>query len=98
VNYMQNMNGSLGSLDDFSKRWMAIASEMADYAKRSLEDSSAAFARVTSAKSVEQAIEIQTEFAKRAYEAHMKQMTKIGGMYAELAKGAFASPLGPWKL
>jgi hypothetical protein len=98
VNYMQSMNGSLGALDDFSKRWMAIASEMADYAKRSFEDSSAAFARMTAAKSVEQAIEFQTEFAKRAYETHMKQMTKIGGMYAELAKGAFAGPFGSWKV
>jgi hypothetical protein len=39
-----------------------------------------------SSKSVEQAVEIQTSYAKRAYDDYMQQMTKIGGMYASMAK------------
>ena len=38
---------------------------------------------------LEQAIEIQSGFAKRAYDGYMHQMSKIGGMYAELAKEAY---------
>jgi hypothetical protein len=49
----------------------------------------ATFEKLASAKSVEQAIEIQTGFAKRAYDGYMHQMSKIGGMYAELAKEAY---------
>jgi hypothetical protein len=44
------------------------------------------FAKLMAAKSVDQAIEMQTEFGQRAYDAHLKQMTKLVNMYAELAK------------
>ena len=38
---------------------------------------------------MEQAVEIQTNYAKRAYDEYMHQMSKIGGMYASLAKEAY---------
>jgi hypothetical protein len=57
--------------------------------KRSFEESTATFEKLLTAKSVEQAIEIQSGFAKRAYDGYMHQMSKIGGMYAELAKEAY---------
>ncbi len=42
-----------------------------------------------SAKSVEQAMELQSNFAKRAYDDYMHQVSKLGGMYAEFAKDAY---------
>ena len=74
---------------EWNKGWQAIAAEMTDYTKRSFEEGTATFEKLLSAKSVEQAIEIQTGFAKRAYDGYMHQMSKIGGMYAELAKEAY---------
>ena len=74
---------------EWNKGWQAIAAEMTDYTKRSFEESTATFEKLLSAKSVEQAIEIQSGFAKRAYDGYMQQMSKIGGMYAELAKEAY---------
>jgi len=41
------------------------------------------------AKSFEQAVEIQTGYAKRAYDDYMHQVSKLGGLYAELAKEAY---------
>ena len=67
----------------------AIAAEMTDYTKRSFEESTATFEKLLTAKSLEQAIEIQSGFAKRAYDGYMHQVSKIGGMYAELAKEAY---------
>jgi hypothetical protein len=86
MNDAQNMHAAVGVLSDINKCWTAIACEMTDYAKRSFEDSATTFAKLTSVKSIVQAVEIQTEFTKRAYAAHLKEMTKISGMYAELAK------------
>jgi len=40
-------------------------------------------------KSVEHAVEIQTQYVKKAYEAHIAQMTKLGEMYVSLAQNAF---------
>ena len=84
-----NMDAAVKMFGEWNKGWQAIAAEMTDYTKRSFEESTATFEKLLSAKSVEQAIEIQTGFAKRAYDGYMHQMSKIGGMYAELAKEGY---------
>ena len=73
---------------DWSKGWQMIASEMTDYSKRSMEDSTRTFESLMSVKSPEQAIEIQTGYAKRAYEDYVRQMTKFGMLYQDAAKEA----------
>ena len=84
-----NMDAAMKAFGEWNKGWQAIAAEMTDYTKRSFEESTATFEKLASVKSVEQAIEIQTGYAKRAYDGYMHQMSKIGGMYAELAKEAY---------
>jgi hypothetical protein len=39
-----------------------------------------------SAKSLEKAVEMQTEYVRTAYEGFVAHATKIGGLYADLAK------------
>jgi hypothetical protein len=59
---------------------------MADHTKWMFEDATKAFTKLMSAKSFDEAVDIQTEFAKRAYDAHLRQMTKLGSLYTELTK------------
>ena len=84
-----NIDSAMRMFGEWNKGWQAIAAEMTDYSKRSFEDGTATFEKLLSAKSLEQAFEIQTSYAKRAYDDYMHQMTKIGGMYANLAKDAY---------
>lgn len=84
-----NMDAAMKAFGEWNKGWQAIAAEITDYTKKSFEDGTATFEKLVSAKSVEQAIEIQTGYAKRAYDGYMHQMSKLGGMYAELAKEAY---------
>jgi hypothetical protein len=84
-----NMDTAMKAFGEWNKGWQAIAAEITDYTKKSFEEGTATFEKLASAKSVEQAIEIQTGYAKRAYDGYMHQMSKIGGMYAELAKEAY---------
>jgi hypothetical protein len=84
-----NVDTVMKIFGDWNKGWQAIAAEMTDYSKRTFEDGTATFEKLVSAKSVEQAVEIQTSFAKRAYDDYMHQLTKIGGMYSSLAKDAY---------
>ena len=85
----QNVDTAMKLFGEWNKSWQAIAAEMTDYTKRSFEEGTATFEKLLSAKSLEQAIEIQSGFAKRTYDGYMHQMSKIGGMYAELAKEAY---------
>ena len=41
-------------------------------------------------KSVEQAIEIQSQYAKKAYDDYIAQVTKLTDMYVSLARSAYS--------
>ena len=84
-----NMDGAVKIWGEWGKSWQAITAEMSDYSKRSFEDGTQTMEKLMTAKSIEQAVEIQTTFAKRAYDEYMHQMQKIGGMYSEFAKDAY---------
>jgi|ERR1700741_222659 phasin family protein len=72
-----------------AKGLQTIAAETTDYSKKSLESSSAYVERLLGAKSLDNAIQIQSEYAKSAYEGFVAQATKLGELYTNLAKEAF---------
>jgi phasin family protein len=84
-----NLDTAMKSFGAVSKSVQAIAAEVADYSKKSFEDGTAAAERLLGAKSLDKAIEIQTEFAKSAYESFVANATKLGELYADLAKEAY---------
>ena len=88
-----NTDSAMRMYDEWNRNWQAIAAEMGDYTKRSFEEGSATLEKLMASKSVEQAVEIQTSYANRAYDDYMQQVTKIGGMYANMAQKAY-EPIG----
>ena len=83
-----NMDVAMRMFGDWGRSWQAIAVEMQDYTRRSMEDGSRTMQKLMGSRSAEQAFEIQQSYVKRACEDYMHQCTKLGGMYAELAKEA----------
>jgi phasin family protein len=67
----------------------AIATAYGDYTKKSFEDTKAFVEKLSGVKSLDKAIEAQTEFAKSAYETFVADSQKIAGLYGDLAKQAF---------
>ena len=67
----------------------AIASAYGDYTKKSFEDTKSFVEKLSGAKSLDKAIEVQTEFAKSAYETYVAEVQKIAGLYTDLAKQAY---------
>ncbi len=84
-----NVDTMMKAFGEWNKGWQAITAEVTDYSKRSFEDGTQTLEKLMSAKSLEQAMEIQTSFVKRSYDEYMHQWSKIGGMYAEFAKEAY---------
>jgi hypothetical protein len=84
-----NLDVAMKSFGVMSKGFQAIAVEVADYSKKSFEEGSATFEKLIGAKSLEKAIEIQTEYAKSAYEGFIAGATRIGELYADLAKETY---------
>ena len=85
----ENIDTYMKQFGTVSKGWQAIATEFADYSKKSFEEGSAAFEKLLGAKSVEKAIEIQTAYAKSAYETFVAEATKMGELYTDLAKESY---------
>ena len=83
------MDNGLKSFAALSKSLQAITAEATEYSKSSYEAGAAAFEKMVSAKSLEKAIEVQTGYAKDAYEGFVSQATKMGDMYADMAKEAY---------
>ncbi len=84
-----NVDATMKSLGALSKASQSIATEVVDYSKKSFEDSTKVIEKMFGAKSLEKAIEIQTDYAKTAYEGFVAQATKMGELYADFAKEAY---------
>jgi phasin family protein len=82
-------DAAVRSFGEVNKGFQAITAEVTDYSKKAFEESTRAFQQLIGAKSIEQAIEIQSKYAKTAYEAYVAQISKLGEMYVGLAKDSY---------
>ena len=83
------MDMALTSFGAWTKGAQAIAVEFVDYSKKSAECSAAAWEKLMGAKSLEKAMEVQTEYLKSSYEDFVAEATKLGELYVDLAKEAY---------
>jgi phasin family protein len=67
----------------------AIAGAYGEYTKKSFEDTKAFVEKLSSVKSLDKALEVQTDYAKSAYETFVAESQKIAGLYTDLAKQSF---------
>lgn len=82
------LDTGLEALNAVSRDAQAIGAETADYATKLIETSGEAFGRLMSAKSIEKVAQIQSAYLKQAYEGFVAEATKLGGLYADMAKDA----------
>ena len=71
------------------KALQAIETERMDYSKKSFEKGGALVEKLFGVKTFAEAVRLQSDFAKSAYEDFVAEATKIGEMYSSLAKEAF---------
>ena len=84
-----NVDAALKSFGALSKSVQAIAVEVTDYSKKALEEGTAATEKLLGAKTLDKAIEVQTDYLKGAYEGFVTRAAKIGELYADLAKETY---------
>ncbi len=84
-----NMDIAMEAFGSMSKGMQAIAAEVADYQKKSFDESTAAVEKLVASKSLDKAFEAQADYVKTAYEDFVGEMTKIGEMVTDLSKDAY---------
>ena len=85
----EHFDAAVASAGTFSKGLQDIAAAVSDYSRKSFENGSAFVEKLASVKSLDKAIEVQTDYAKTTYETLVAESTKIGEIYADLAKEAY---------
>lgn len=85
----EQFDAAMASANTFSSGLQSIATAYGDYAKKSFEDTKSFAEKLSGVKSLDKAIEVQTEFAKSAYETFVAESQKIGTLYSDLAKQAY---------
>lgn len=85
----EQFDAAAATTTSFAKAWQTIASETAEYSKKAFESSSAFLEKLLGAKSLDSAIQIQSEYWKTSYADFIAQATKMGELYSNLAKEAF---------
>lgn len=72
-----------------TKGFQELAAEFTDFSKKAYAANSAVVEKLLGAKSVESAIQIQTDYAKSVYDGFVAQATKLNELYVKIATEAF---------
>ena len=83
------MDNSMKAFAVMTKGFQDIATEAADYSKKSFDEASKTTEKLMAVKSFDKAVEVQTEVAKTSYEGIVAQSTKMTEMMTSVAKDAY---------
>jgi hypothetical protein len=87
----EGFDATLRSYGELNKGFQAITANATDYTKRAFEDATRAFEQLAGSKSVEQAIQIQSQYVKKAYDTWVTEASKLSEMYVGMARDAYKS-------
>ena len=82
-------DATVRSFGEVNNGFQAIAAEVTDYSKEVFDDGMRAWEQLLGVKSFDQAIKIHSEYAKTAYEKHIAELSKLGELYAGMARNAY---------
>jgi phasin family protein len=85
----EGFDAALRSYGELNKGFQAIAAKVTDYSKKAFEDATRAFEQLIGSKSIEQAIEIQSQYAKKAYDTWVAEASKLSEIYVGMARDAY---------
>ena len=80
------VEAAASAASSFAGSFQMFADEATDYSKKSLESGSAFIEKLRGAKSLESAIQIQSDYAKSAYAEFVAYLVKISDLYCSLFK------------
>jgi hypothetical protein len=84
-----NVEATLKSLDVYTRNVQAIAQEVVDYSKKSVDEGSRTVEKLFGAKSLDNAFDIQSAYVKSAYEGFVSQASRLGSLYVDLARETY---------
>jgi hypothetical protein len=84
-----NLDATVKAFGAFSTSAQTIATEAAEFARKSFEQGTSTLEKLLGASTLDKAIEVQTAYLKGAYESLVSQSTKMSSLYSTLATETF---------
>jgi hypothetical protein len=78
------------SFAEMNKGFQAIGAEMTSYSKKAFDEGMQTWEQLLGVRSIDQAVEIQSQYTKRAYDSYVAEVTKLGEICAAVARSASA--------
>jgi hypothetical protein len=72
------------SFAEANRGFQAIAAEVTNYSRKSVEDVLKAWEQLLGARSFTDAVDIQTRYARRAFDTYISELTKLTDLYLDL--------------
>lgn len=82
----ENVEAVMKSANAFAKNIETINTETLAFSKQAMEESVAAAKSAFAIRSVQELIEIQSDFSKNSFDTFVSQMTKMGDLFAGASK------------
>jgi hypothetical protein len=77
------------SFAEANKGFQALAAELTEYSKKVFDDGCRAWEQLAGAKSFDRAFEIQSHYAKKAYDDYVAELSKLGELSVSLTRNAY---------
>lgn len=84
-----NNDTAMKSFTVISRGVQELASGAADYSKKSFEQGTEALEKMLAARSLEKAMEIQSDYIKTAYESFIAESNRVSELCADVAKEVY---------
>ena len=85
----KNLEAVVASATAAAKGAEALGAQAVAYSKKAVEDQVAAAKTLSGAKSVQEVVELQTAYAKSAFEAYVAELTKASETVSAVVKESF---------
>lgn len=89
ANSKKNLEAVVASATAAARGAETLGAQAISYSKKALEDQAAAARSLTAAKSVQEVVELQTAYAKSAFEAYIAEVTKASETVSASVKECF---------
>jgi hypothetical protein len=90
----KGFEAAVDSYGRFNRAVQALAARSTENAKKAFEDTFRTFEQIMNAKSVEQVVEIQSQYLRRAHDNFVAEVSKFGDWYADTIQDA-SKPVAP---
>jgi hypothetical protein len=80
---------ALRSWGELNKGWTALAAEWTEYSKNAFNEGTHALERLVGARTIDDVVQIQSEYAKKAYDEHVAEVSKLGQMRVDVVQNAY---------